>query len=179
MSSLDNLRKAAKRWLKALRAGDVAAHARWRRAYPNAPTAPGLRDVQRALALERGFASWTALKSKAIAEERAKAISIARRSTHLASRGSGRRRRRALSFRGYVDRLRQILRDDPSLVKVTSEDGITPLWWLPDDDAKALEIVELLVSHGANPAARSKNGSTAADWARKRGMLEVAHRLTA
>jgi len=62
MSSLDNLRKAAKRWLKALRAGDASAAERLRRINPKAPGKPGLRDIQRALALERGFESWIALK---------------------------------------------------------------------------------------------------------------------
>ena len=61
MSTLDNLRKAAKRWLKALRAGDAEAIARMRRACPNAPAQPGLRDVQHALARELGFESWIAL----------------------------------------------------------------------------------------------------------------------
>ena len=78
-----------------------------------------------------------------------------------------------LSFGGYVDRLREILRDDPSLAQVTSANGVTPLWWLPDDEDRALEIVELLLAHGANPAARSKEGTTAADWAAKRGMTRV------
>lgn len=82
-----------------------------------------------------------------------------------------------LAFRGYVDRLREVLREDPSLAKVASQDGTTPLWWLPDDEEKALEIVELFLSYGADPAARNRDGKTAADWARKRGMLEVARRL--
>ena len=63
MSSLDNLRKAAKRWLRELRAGDAAARARLQRAYRAAPSTVTLRDVQRALALERGYDSWAALKS--------------------------------------------------------------------------------------------------------------------
>ncbi|MBZ5727664.1 MAG: hypothetical protein LAP87_22030 [Acidobacteriia bacterium] len=62
MSTLDNLRKEAKRWLKALRANEAEARARFRRAYPHAPAEPGLRDVQHALARERGAESWAALK---------------------------------------------------------------------------------------------------------------------
>jgi hypothetical protein len=62
LSSLDNLRKAAKRWLKALRDGDADARARLVRAYPSAPEPPTLRDVQHALARERGHESWVALK---------------------------------------------------------------------------------------------------------------------
>ena len=57
------------------------------------------------------------------------------------------------------------------------DDGITPLWWLPDDEAKAMQIVELLLAAGADPSAKSKDGGTAADWARRRGMHDVAARL--
>ena len=56
-----NLKKEAKRWLKALRAGDEEARARLTRAHPQAPVDPGLRDVQYALAREHGLPGWTAL----------------------------------------------------------------------------------------------------------------------
>ena len=61
MKSLDNLRKLAKRWLKSLRAEDGDAVARLRRAHPTAPASPKLRDVQHAIARERGHDSWIAL----------------------------------------------------------------------------------------------------------------------
>ena len=60
-NTLENLKKQAKRWLKALRADDVRARERLLRAYPDAPSKPGLRDVQHALARERGVESWIAL----------------------------------------------------------------------------------------------------------------------
>jgi hypothetical protein len=60
-TSLDSLRKTAKHWLKALRANDTDARARYGRAYPTGPTAPGLRDVQHALAREYGHESWIEL----------------------------------------------------------------------------------------------------------------------
>jgi ankyrin repeat protein len=62
---LESLKKEAKRWLKALRADDRDAHARFARVHPNAAAAPTLRDVQFALARERGFAGWTELKAAA------------------------------------------------------------------------------------------------------------------
>jgi len=62
-TNLETLRKEAKRWLKALRAGDTAASERLKAAYPKAPSTPGLRDVQHALALEYGQSGWTALKA--------------------------------------------------------------------------------------------------------------------
>ena len=62
-TSLDNLRKEAKRWLKALRADELDARARLERAWPTAPANPVLRDVQHALALEYGHEGWIALKN--------------------------------------------------------------------------------------------------------------------
>ena len=64
MTTLDNLRKTAKRWLKSLRDGDGDARARLLRAYPGAPEQASLRDVQHALARERGYESWIALKRR-------------------------------------------------------------------------------------------------------------------
>ena len=61
-TTLDNLKKESKRWLKELRADDAGARVRLQRAHTNAPAHPGLRDVQHALALEHGLPKWTALK---------------------------------------------------------------------------------------------------------------------
>src|SRR5438132_748897 len=63
-TSLDNLKKEAKRWLKALRSGDAGARARLADAWPDAPHDPVLRDVQHALAREHGLAGWSALKAE-------------------------------------------------------------------------------------------------------------------
>src|SRR5262245_57495836 len=63
-SSLENLRKEAKRWLSALRENDAEARERLRRAWPGAPTVPSLRDVQHALALEAGLTGWAAIKGE-------------------------------------------------------------------------------------------------------------------
>jgi ankyrin repeat protein len=62
VSTLDNLRREAKRWLRALRAGEASARERMRRAYSAAPQDPTLRDVQHALARELGENDWVALK---------------------------------------------------------------------------------------------------------------------
>jgi hypothetical protein len=61
-TSLDTLRKEAKRWLKALRANLVDARARFEAAHPTARGTITLRDVQHALARELGHESWIALK---------------------------------------------------------------------------------------------------------------------
>src|SRR4030095_8747517 len=60
-SSLENLKREAKRWLKALRAGDRDARARLERSLSTAPPEPTLRDVQHALAREHGLPGWSAL----------------------------------------------------------------------------------------------------------------------
>ena len=61
-TSLDNLKKEAKRWLKALRDDRSDARARFEQAYPGSPATLVLRDVQHALALEYGQENWIALK---------------------------------------------------------------------------------------------------------------------
>jgi hypothetical protein len=63
-NTLENLKKEAKRWLKALRANDVHAQERLRKAYPDAPAEPTLRHLQHALARERGAESWIDLTQK-------------------------------------------------------------------------------------------------------------------
>jgi ankyrin repeat protein len=79
---------------------------------------------------------------------------------------------------GDVDRLREVIQAEPGLAKVSWQS--TPLFWLPEDEHKALEIVKLFLEHGADPNFRSnKDGSTAADVARKRGMRQVAALLEA
>ena len=78
-----------------------------------------------------------------------------------------------LTFVGALDRLREVSTAEPHLAKVSWQ--TTPLFQLPEDEHKALEIAKLFLEHGADPTFRSKNdGSTAAEVARKRGMLQVA-----
>jgi hypothetical protein len=62
-TSLDTLKKDAKRWLKDLRAGETRAIQRLRAIWPDAPAEPALRDVQHALAREYGQESWIALRA--------------------------------------------------------------------------------------------------------------------
>ena len=69
-TTLDQLKREAKQWLKALRTGDPEARARLLRAHPGAPPDAGLRHVQHALAREFGFASWARLKAAAPATMR-------------------------------------------------------------------------------------------------------------
>lgn len=61
-ATLESIRKQAKAFLKALKAGDAAAR---QRALPyfSEPAGIGLQDVQLVLAREFGFSSWTRLKT--------------------------------------------------------------------------------------------------------------------
>ncbi len=63
-TTLENLKREAKRWLKALLANVSTARARLERALPTAPSRPTLRDVQLALAREHGVAGWASLKNR-------------------------------------------------------------------------------------------------------------------
>jgi ankyrin repeat protein len=84
-----------------------------------------------------------------------------------------------LVYVGNVDRVREILRTDPQLARVTAENGATPLMWLPDDESRAIEIIELMVANGCNPAAVTSKGMAAADFAQKRAMDDVTAVLRA
>src|SRR5215472_5795503 len=61
-TTLDNLRREARRWLKTLRDNDQEARERFDRAYPKHTGTPVLRDFHYALAREYGFDSWKELK---------------------------------------------------------------------------------------------------------------------
>ena len=84
-----------------------------------------------------------------------------------------------LTFNGCVDRLRELVEEQPERARVVADSGTTLLFWLPDDEATAMQTVELLLAAGADASARDKEGQTAADWARRRGMDDVAERLDA
>ncbi len=68
-STLETIRRQAKRWLKEIEAGDAQALARFRALIQGHAGAPKLREVQHALAREYGLASWAALKQELAARE--------------------------------------------------------------------------------------------------------------
>jgi uncharacterized protein len=84
----------------------------------------------------------------------------------------------ALAFLGNVGRMREVLAAEPRLAKSRGEDE-TPLMWLPDDEPRAIEIADMLLAGGADPAVRNKQGQTAADLANIRGLDGVAALLRA
>ncbi|MPZ37698.1 MAG: hypothetical protein GEU95_06485 [Rhizobiales bacterium] len=49
-----------------------------------------------------------------------------------------------------------------------------PLFCLPDDEDEAVEMTTLLLAHGADPSVTNKDGLTAEQVARKRGLIDAA-----
>lgn len=82
-----------------------------------------------------------------------------------------------LTFRGFTERLKQVLEDEPEQARATNDEGQTLLFWLPEDEEAALEAANLLLEHGADPALRDRRGIAAMDVAERRGMARVAARL--
>jgi ankyrin repeat protein len=84
-----------------------------------------------------------------------------------------------ITFAGDVDRVRELLREEPERGRLVSNTNETPLMWLPDDEAAAVELVRLYLEYGADASIRDQNGLTAADHASRRGLREAAELLRA
>jgi len=84
-----------------------------------------------------------------------------------------------LTFAGKVERLRELFDEEPALAKTVKTNGATPLMLLPDEEARAVDIIELFLTHGADTAARTVEGRTAVDMALERGLDTAAARLGA
>jgi len=170
-TSLDHLRKDAKRWLKALHAGDPDARARLKAAWPKAPAEPALRDVQHALAREYGEDGWTALKA-ALADLALARKSLAEQADLVLGNwwggdlGPGRRllRRRPELARqslfmaaacGDIEEVERRLARDPEAARRTGGPrNCTALAYLAYgrlDDTNGLVIARRLLAAGADP----------------------------
>jgi uncharacterized protein len=81
---------------------------------------------------------------------------------------------------GKKERLRELFAAEPVLANLPHfRSGLTPLFWLPDNEADALEMARFLLDHGADPRFRGKDGDTPVDAMRKRGFASVAELLSA
>ena len=119
-SSLESLKREAKRWLKAIRAGEPEAIARLKQALPRAGTAVGLREIQQALAREHAVESWAALKLQ-LADE-------------------------ALGRRPHAERLEEFL--EYSILNYGIPPGV-PEWnsGYPDDPSRRQYAARILTRH--------------------------------
>jgi ankyrin repeat protein len=145
-TSVDHLRKEAKRWLKALRAHDPDARERLARAWPEAPPAPGLRDVQYALALEYGLPGWSALTAAVADLERA--ASPREQALHALLRAAG---------AGDVSTAGEILDAHPDLLDERGTlEGHTGLRTALHFGVHHEPIVRALLDRGANPNIRDE-----------------------
>jgi hypothetical protein len=80
-----------------------------------------------------------------------------------------------LAHLGMAERLRALFAEDPQLVNaVAPRTGLTPLFCLPDDEDAAVAITTLLLAHGADPNNVNKDGLTAEEDARRRGLIDAA-----
>jgi hypothetical protein len=77
---------------------------------------------------------------------------------------------------GYIDRVRELLAEEPQWATQTFN-GETLLFRLPDDDDEAVAMAGLLLANGADPSVVDKDGRTAAATARRYGLLKTAARL--
>jgi ankyrin repeat protein len=175
-STIENLKREAKRWLDALRAGDAAAHTRLEQAYPKAPADPGLRDIQHALAREHGLESWIALKAgiAAIAAKRASEDAGASRSESV-------RALLAAAAAGDVTRVTAILDAHPDIV---GERGLLPgntgmrsaLHFAVGGNH--VDVVRLLLDRGADPNVRDDgDDATPLHFAAEREHMEMIRLL--
>jgi ankyrin repeat protein len=82
----------------------------------------------------------------------------------------------ALVCAGKIDRLRELVAAEPDLAKMR-DDKDTILFYLPDDERVAAEIVRLLIANGADPSVKRPDGVTAEQVARARGLDEAADLL--
>jgi ankyrin repeat protein len=81
---------------------------------------------------------------------------------------------RGLCYAGAVRRLLELLVEEPQRANREDRPGEPALFCLPGDEEKAIEVAELLLSFGADPAFRNPLGQTPAEVARRRGMDDAA-----
>jgi ankyrin repeat protein len=166
-SSLEGLKKEAKRWLKALQANDAAARARLKRAHANAPAKPTLRDVQLALAREFGLSGWLELKTRlsALPVEETSSEDL----TVLLD----------AAVTGDAARVGQLLDEHPELIDQRGTlNGHSGLRTALHFGVAHRDVVRALLERGANPNIRDEgDDAMPLHFAAERGDLDVVELL--
>jgi ankyrin repeat protein len=140
-SSLENLKREAKRWLKALRDNDAEARARFARVITDSRSEPTLRDVQHALAREYGYDGWTALAA----------------AVETLPRDGGLTELLAAAERGDAARVSEILDAQPSLLNERGTlEGHTGQRTALHFGVRHAAVVRALLARGADPNIRDE-----------------------
>lgn len=170
-SSLETLKREAKRWLAALRRHDPDARARFARSHPSAPPNATLRDVQLAVAREYGFAGWAALTTAL--ESRPRAAPVGRDgAVHALLEAAS---------RGDATRVRETLDAHPDIV---NERGALPghtghrtaLHFAMNSGSVA--VVDALLDRGADPNIRDEgDNAMPLHFAAEQRHLAIVRRL--
>ena len=79
-----------------------------------------------------------------------------------------------LTNAGKLERLADVLREDPSLATTRDPHGASALFSLPDDETRAAEAAELLLRLGVDPGTKNRAGDKPAQVARNRGLADAA-----
>jgi uncharacterized protein len=86
----------------------------------------------------------------------------------------------SLTYLGIGQRLGELFAEDLSLANaVNSGDGLTPLFFLPEDEKDAVAITRLLLAHAADPTVLNREGLTVEQDARRRGLVDAADLIAA
>ena len=171
-SSLENLKREAKRWLKAIETGDSAARARFDRVISRGPATPSLRDVQHALAVEHGFDGWTALRN---------AVSRVAGATN--PRDEAIQQLLAGAERGDEASVRRVLDDHPDIIDARATlpghtGERTALHFAMNSMSE--QVIDLLLERGADPNIRDEGDNAfPLHFAAERGKLDVVRKLIA
>jgi ankyrin repeat protein len=171
-SSLENLKREAKRWLKAIETGDSAARARFDRVIPRGPATPSLRDVQYALAVEHGFDGWTALRD-----------AVSRVAGATGPRHEAIQELLAGAERGDEASVRRVLDDHPDIIDARATlpghtGERTALHFAMNSMNE--QVIDLLLERGADPNIRDEGDNAfPLHFAAERGKLDVVRKLIA
>jgi len=177
-SSIELFKQDAKRWLGKLRRDDPAARERLKAAWPAAPMAPTLRDVQHAVAREYGLADWHALLAALddlALDREAHSDRVAAVLRHGFDGDVARARRIVARYPdvatdnvftavacGAVDDVRRRIAQRPDIVKDTDPirgwTALTHVAYGRLDAHHAVTIARLLLEAGADPNAAFDDG---------------------